>query len=207
MGVQNRRIHALERLYIPKAVAIFIIGFCPNPPRQSMGEGHTTGTYKNILPSISISLSLSLSLRSVAWFWSSVCRSRPGGSPGGIHPSLGVLPGDHPRRSPQGTPPKDPRRGSPQGTLPIPPPHFLLCFRSYPPGRSPPKGSPQHIPSGDTPGDTPRGPPGDSPRGPPSLFRLPTSSFVSQAKPANTLMCESFCTNPTCSADATTCPH
>jgi hypothetical protein len=167
MGVQNRRIHALERLYIPKAVAIFIIGFCPNPPRQSMGEGHTTGTYKNILPSISISLSLSLSLRSVAWFWSSVCRSRPGGSPGGIHPSLGVLPGDHPRRSPQGTPPKDPRRGSPRGSslfrLPI------FCFVSEaippedPPPRDPPSTYPQGIPQGIPPGDPQGIPPGDPP--------------------------------------------
>ena len=182
MGVQNRRTHALERLYIPKAVAIFIIGFCPpNPPRQSMGEGQTTGTYKNILPSISISLSLSL--RSVAWFWSSVCRSRPGGSPGGIPHHWGSFQGITPGDPPKGPPPKDPRRGSPQGTLPIPPPHFLLCFRSYPPGgRSPPKGSPQHIPSGDPPGDRPQGTPRGSPQGtPPSLFRLPTSSFVSQA--------------------------
>ena len=180
MGVQNRRIHALERLYIPKAVAIFIIGFCPpNPPRQSMGEGHTTGTYKNILPSISISLSLSLSEIGGLVLVFGLSFS-PGGIPWGDPPSLGVIPGDHPRRSPQGTPTKDPRRGSPQGTLPIPPPHFLLCFRSYPPGRSPPRDPPSTYPQGIHQGIPPRGqgiPPGD----PPSLFRLPTSSFVSQA--------------------------
>ena len=128
-------------------------------------------------PSLSLSLSLSEIGGLVLVFGLSFS---PGGIPWGDPPSLGVIPGDHPRRSPQGTPPKDPRRGSPQGTLPIPPPHFLLCFRSYPPGRSPPRDPPSTYPQGIHQGIPPRGqgiPPGD----PLSLFRLPTSSFVSQA--------------------------
>ena len=152
----------------------------------------------------SLSLSLSLSLRSVAWFWSSVCRSRPGGSPGGIPHHWGsfqgITPGDPPKGPPQRTPAGDPPGDHPYSASP-----FSALFPKLSPRKIPPKGSPQHIPSGDPPGDPPQGT-GDSPRGPPQL--IPPTHFLVcfPSKPPNTLMCESFCTNPTCNADAT-CPH
>ena len=118
-------------------------------------------------PSLSLSLSLSLSEIGGLVLVFGLSFS-PGGIPWGDPPSLGVIPGDHPRRSPQGTPPKDPRRGSPRGPSLFRLPIFCFVSEAIPP-EDPPQGiPPAHTLRGSTRGS----PPGDRgfPQGTPSAY-------------------------------------